>query len=613
VSPLSRRRLSWALSGVLLATLAGDSAVIARREAKPPIPRSIALAQHLLHESDATTANRATDRDAALRSLFERRADAIRRRDRRAFLAGIDPRATAYRMEQLEVFDNLAKLDLASWTYSVQDGESYTPTQIPWQRYTGVDDLWLPVLTLRYQLAGFDEKPVGRREVYTTVRRGGRWYVANDRDLDATTSSGTSVRVEPWENGPIVVSHSKHGLVIGHPQDAKAVAGIVKEVESAVVHVSSLVGRGWGEKVVVILPADAKELDRILESPDVPYDFAAVARPLSTEPGENEFRDFAGSRVVINPDGFKVGEPFTRILIRHEMTHVATFARTGPLSPKWLIEGLAEYVGNIGSSITTESLGAPLGKLVDDKGVPGYLPSDSDFGIINDAGIGYNSGWLLCRYIASHYGRAKLLAFYDEMGNLDGLLSPGTKLEKALRKVLHTTEAALLRDWRPYVRAAVGDLTKVLVPPGGAYREDDRVEVDDADIASEKSLPVAKVRGAGIERAAEGFWYLGAAKTPSRLLVSSLVVAKDEASAVAAERLLASRYTPYDGRGRPTPHGRLYFVGVRIGGRHYNEVVAILRTGIVVVEVRVAVPGTGDPTAEATRMAAKQYAAAVKV
>ena len=104
--------------------------------------------------------------------------------------------------------------------------------------------------------------------------------IARDSDLDEVTSSGTSVRVDPWENGPIVVRRSRHGIVIGHPQDAGAVGSILREVESAVRHVRSYTGRKkWNERVVVVLPTDDDELDRVLENPTTFFEFAAIARP----------------------------------------------------------------------------------------------------------------------------------------------------------------------------------------------------------------------------------------------------------------------------------------------------------------------------------------------
>ncbi|HEU0129572.1 MAG TPA: hypothetical protein VFQ85_01095 [Mycobacteriales bacterium] len=608
---MSRSRVSAVLGAVILCILAGDSAALARRQAHPALPVSVAVERHLLTESPAAATRRAEARDRAVRDLFDKRADAVRRRDRAAFLALVDPAAKEFRGEQATVFESLGKLDLAAWSYEQRTAESYSPGSIDWARYGDADDLWLPVLVLRYQLKGYDERPIARRVVYTVVRRGSRWYIANDADLEATTSSGTSVRIDPWEGGPIVVKKTRHGLVIGHTDDAAAIDGIAREVESAVAHVSSYVGKGWGEKVVIVLPRSQDELEHLLENPDVPFEFAAIAKPQYAELRGDPGRRLAGERVVINPKNFRPGDATNRMLIRHELTHVALVKRTGPLSPTWLVEGVAEYVGNAGSLIADDRIGGELRDLVDKSGPPAHLPSDSDFGLIADAGPAYNEAWLACRYIALRWGRAALLRLYDRMGDLNGADHPGTKLATELRRVLRTDEAALVSGWRPYVRASVGDLAKVLVSPGPRYREEDRGAIDVADLARQKSLRAGDLVSMGLVRAAEGFWSLGSVDDPTRIVAETIVTGRDETAAAALERTLGGRYAKFDSSPTTIPHGRLYLVGVRIGNREYDQPVAIVRAGTLVVEVRVAVPRFADGRAEARALAASVYARAV--
>jgi hypothetical protein len=106
VSPSFRSRLSVAIAAAVLCTLAGDSAVLADRQRKPAVPRSVAIEQHLVRESDATAARHAKERDDAIRTLFDARAEAVRRRDRKKFLAGLDPDAKEFRAHQNVVFDS---------------------------------------------------------------------------------------------------------------------------------------------------------------------------------------------------------------------------------------------------------------------------------------------------------------------------------------------------------------------------------------------------------------------------------------------------------------------------------------------------------------------------
>lgn len=602
-------RSFWAILLAALVILGVDVAVVADRRGDTGLPRSVAVERRLVTESEAEARRRADRRDSAIDAIFERRAQAILTRDLDAFLADIDPEQTEYVAHQREVFTSLGKLDFSHWSYQRND-DSYSAGGIDFARYGEVRDIWLPVLILRYRLKGFDVAPVGRRVVYTMVQRGSRWYIGSDTDLDKTTSSGTSVRVDPWENGPIVVERSPHGIVIGHPEDAKAIGEIKREVEDAVRHVTSFVGRkSWARKVVVVLPTDEDELNRILENPTTFFEFAAVARSLTTMARDGEREDFAGSRVVINPEGFDADDDFTTHLIRHEVTHVAMFDRTGPLSPNWLVEGVAEYVGNAGSDLPPEVLAGTLARSVTRDGPPRTLPTDSGFGLIGDAGIGYDASWLLCRYIASHWSEAKLFKLHDVMGTVSGLSRPGRKLPAALRSVLGVTEEQLVAGYQKYVVAAVGDLPKMLVKPGPGYQEDVRSRLPVEDIAKQKGISKAELKSARIERAAGGIWDDGPEKAPRRRVVTTVFVSADERGARTTETMLRDRLRPYDGAGIAIPNGRLYYVGTTIGGRHYNETIGIVRTGTVVIEVRVAVPGSGDSSGETRRIVAAQYAA----
>lgn len=601
-----RSRLPWVVGALALSTLAADSAVLASRQARPLMPVSVAVEQRLVTENEAKAAERTRRRDEATREMFRRRAEAVRDRDREAFLADLDGTDPEFVRRQNEVFDSLGKLEFGAWEYRLRD-EQYSLSNIDWKKYALADDIALPVLTLHYQLQGYDKRPVVRRVVYTLVERDGRWRIANDRDLERSTTSGTSVRRDPWENGPIVVSKTPNGLVIGHPDDADAIAGIQAEVQSAVRHVSSYVGKTWGEKTVVILPSNHEELTYLLENPDVPFEFAAIASPEFTTLDEDYLGLFAGTRVVINPANFSPGAAFNRLLIRHEITHVALFERTGPLTPKWLAEGIAEYVGNAGSDLPAYRLAPALAELVDEEGVPDYLPLDSDFGIIGEAGVGYNAGWMLCRYIAARWGRAALLRLYDEMGTREGLSKPSEKLGTVLKSVLGVDEATLLKAWRPYVRAAVGDPRDLLLKPNG-YSDGGRDGVDVAELAKERALPAQALRAAGMERGGEAYWYTGDKDAPAHVVEKLMVVARDDQGAARLADLLGQRYRKYDA-GRPIPGGRMYLVGFRLGGKQYNEAVAVVRSGIAVFEVGVAFEGYGDPSADARAMAAAQLKA----
>lgn len=605
-------RLPWVVGALVMSTLALDSAVMADRQVprapRERLPVAVAVEEKKLAETDGEAAARKSARDDAVNAMFDRRAKAVLARDKAAFLADLDPADTEFVRRQGEVFDSLAKLDFASFDYRLRE-DTYSVSSIDWRKYGRVADIALPVQTLHYQLEDFDKRPVVRRVVYTVVRRGDRWTIANDRDLEATTSSGTSARRDPWENGPIVVARSKNGLVIGHPDDADKIESIQREVESAVKHVSDRVGTAWGERTVVILPSDHAELQHILESPSVPYEFAAVADAEYTTLNEEATAgSFAGSRVVINPANFNAASSFNRLLIRHELTHVAMFERTGPLTPRWLVEGIAEWVSHAGSDLPTTTLAGPLPYLVDEEGVPDYLPLDSDFGIIGEAGVGYASGWLLCRYIADRWGDKALLKFYDAMGTPTGLDKPGEKLDTVLRSVLKTDEAALLRAWRPYVKASVGS-PELLFSEAPGYDNDYSTTTNVSEIAEDHGLKTKELQDLGVERAAEAQWWKGKSDDPERFVYAQVAISRHSRNGDRLARMMARSYERFDD-GEDIPGGRLYIVTKPAEKRRYAMAIAIVRSGLLVYEIRVLYPERTDPRPEARRLAAAQLKAA---
>ena len=49
-----------------------------------------------------------------------------------------------------------------------------------------------------------------------------------------------------------------------------------------------------------------------------------------------------------------------RIVLTHEITHLATAAVTADITPRWLVEGFAEYVANLGTGQSVRVAAAEL-------------------------------------------------------------------------------------------------------------------------------------------------------------------------------------------------------------------------------------------------------------
>ncbi|HEX5496498.1 MAG TPA: hypothetical protein VFX70_18200 [Mycobacteriales bacterium] len=379
-------------------------------------------------------------RTAAVRDLLERHASALLRRDRAAFLATVDPRATAFRASQSALFANLAQVPLESWDYKL-DPSSAEPVSDPsFARYG--DPVWAPRVTLRYALRGFDPVPTDRPQFLTFVRRGGRWYLGSDRDFDGR---GDRTWRGLWDFGPVVAYRGSASLVLAHPRSANRLATFASVVDRAVPHVTDVWGPGWSQRVVVLIPDTQQEMSHLIGGQFALAHIAAVATADYTDASSRTVR---GQRVVINPSNLdRLGSVGRLVVLRHEITHVATRAITGPAAPIWLVEGFADYVGYLDTGVPVTVAAQELRAEVRRGRVPAALPTAKDFGGDNPRlSQSYEEAWLACRLLAARTGQAGLVRFYRLVGSSTG--DPRQAVTRALRVTAHLSYPQFVADWR---------------------------------------------------------------------------------------------------------------------------------------------------------------------
>ena len=384
---------------------------------------------------------------ASITALVQRHAAAIMARSQQTFVADLD-RSTAagdFADRQRAEFADLAPVPLAAWSYDVT---GIVPDQAPTTAAT--QRLGAPAvivhLTLQYRIAGVDDQPSQHDVWWTFVRRHGRVYLAGDSDLGE--AGGTSWR-GPWDFGPLVVQRGAASLVLAHAPQAAAVPGLVQAADAAVAVVRTVVPTGWPAQVAVIVPATQDELAQQTQD--------AQSTPLPQVSAETVFDSIGtsgaprGARVVVNPDVLgRLSAVGRRIVLQHEITHVAMAAATTASTPTWVAEGFAEYVGNLGSGQPVAVAAQELATAVRRGSVPARLPAGSDF-TGADAAPAYQQAWLACRYIAQRAGQAGLVQFVRLVGA--SLAAPDAAAATALQTVLHESTAQFVAQWRGYLTA----------------------------------------------------------------------------------------------------------------------------------------------------------------
>jgi hypothetical protein len=435
-SPVARRRAERTIAAALAAQLLLGLTVVVRLRSDPTgaVPAAPSRA--------VSTRTEAEPRTIAVRALLAHRAGAVLRGDRAGFLDTVDPLEPVFRARQGRLFDALRAVPMATWRYELRPERerAHTPA-LDARRGTW----WAPDVTLRYAIRGFDRTATTQRQGLTFRLRGTDWYVTADDDFAAT---GHATARDLWDGGPVVALHGTRCLVLAHPQSRLLARTVVRECDAAVPRVTAVWGTSWTQRVVVMVPATTSELNRMVPDAGDLSQIAAVATAELVAPTTGYHP--VGDRVLVNPATFvQLGGLGQRVVLTHEVTHVASRAATGPHVPTWFVEGLADYVGYLGVQVPLSVAAQELQGDIRRGRLPHRLPRDSDFdGARADLAQTYEQSWLAVSLLAKAYGQQRMLRLYRDTG-ADG--SPGA-LERAMRTGLRTTLTEFTTRWRADLR-----------------------------------------------------------------------------------------------------------------------------------------------------------------
>lgn len=200
------------------------------------------------------------------------------------------------------------------------------------------------------------------------------------------------------------------------------------EIPAAVDAVQGFWGGDWPREIVVVATGTQRQFEaQAGGGPAAQWsDIAAVAVADRVDPG----RAAVGQRIVFAPDAKAMSDSALRIVLRHELFHYAARADTALDAPRWLTEGVADFVAR------------PPAPVPD--AVPTALPSDADLDTPGPArSLAYDRAWWFARFVADSYGAPTLRAFY-----LAACGAGHADLPTAVHDVLGTDPAALLARWQ---------------------------------------------------------------------------------------------------------------------------------------------------------------------
>lgn len=437
---LRRRRWLLAIGAVLVLAAAAAGAAV------------ILGGGHRAHGSVAANSAPPSSQDlAAVTAVLQRHAQALQGRDRAGWVGDLDTSAPAagYRQTQTALFDNIVDVPLEQWRYEVT-----SPVLTPDVLQHAAERLGTRVVVVRvavrYQLRDVDPQPTSRDAWITASLRGGHWRLSGDSDV--ADQAGQSWQ-GPWDFGPVSVRRTAHVLVLAHPQTISNADAFAALVEQSLPQVDSVWGGAWNHSIAVLIPNDASEFAAVSGEAGETATLAAVtvADDVTTD------GVVLGARMVINPQNLAALSPDgRRLVVQHELAHLATKAVTNDAMPTWLVEGFADYIGNLAVPEPVPAAAAELAIEVKARHVPTELPTADDFAPSSTrlAAV-YEEAWLACRLVANDQGQATLVRFYRTVAERTEL-DPVNGVAQAFTSVLHTDEKQFTRHWRQSLTTELG-------------------------------------------------------------------------------------------------------------------------------------------------------------
>jgi hypothetical protein len=237
---------------------------------------------------------------------------------------------------------------------------------------------------------------------------------------------------------PLVVGDDRTVTMIslgGAPTDA-LLTRVGADIGAAVAAVEAFWGTDWSHEILVVAAGSDAEFAAQAGSPPgsgaAGADIAAVAVADQVDPS----RGLAvGQRIVLAPGAAAMSDPALRIVLGHELFHYASRAATALDAPRWLTEGVADYVGRSATPIPHE-----LAR-------PTALPSDAEFAADGAAlSQAYDRAWLFARFVADQYGAPMLRQLYQRAAG------PGhADVPTALRETLGASPDDVLTRWQHWL------------------------------------------------------------------------------------------------------------------------------------------------------------------
>lgn len=191
-------------------------------------------------------------------------------------------------------------------------------------------------------------------------------------------------------------------ISLGGPHTDPLVSRVRSAIGGAVEAVVGFWGADWPHQIVVVATDSDAQFAREahLDGGRQWTDIAAVA---VADRVDLDRRTASGQRIVLAPGAAAMSDESLRIVLTHELFHLAARAGTATDAPRWLTEGVADFVARRPEPLPPGAAGNTA--LPDDAGLdtPGSQRS-----------AGYDRAWWFARFVADEFGVDGLRRLYRQ-------------------------------------------------------------------------------------------------------------------------------------------------------------------------------------------------------
>jgi hypothetical protein len=222
-----------------------------------------------------------------------------------------------------------------------------------------------------------------------------------------------------------------HLIGLGRQRTSALLNRIAAEMEGAADAVTAFWGDDWPRAIAIVAAGSDAQFRAMAGG--VGPDSAAVAVADYVDP---EHGTVTGQRIVFAPGAAAMSDGALRIVLRHELFHFATRADTALDAPRWLTEGVADFVGR-----------PPTPPNAADASELAQLPSDADLDAAGPVrSVAYDRAWWFSRFVADQYGSSTLRALY-----LRACGHGHPDVATAVRETLGADLDTVLTRWRQWL------------------------------------------------------------------------------------------------------------------------------------------------------------------